>query len=105
MEKLKLIADTVLEYVTEWGRARCEQNSLHCDMEIEKLKGILNNWRVREKNKERVHAELTKFLTQDTAVSTGFFLFNYYFDLRTFREPCFSLVCAIIGTQRKRRRT
>ncbi|OAD62186.1 IQ domain-containing protein G [Eufriesea mexicana] len=67
MEKLKLIANTVLEYVMEWEKAKCEQNSLRCDMEIEKLKEILNNWRVREKNKDRVHAELTKFLIQDTA--------------------------------------
>ncbi|XP_003399574.2 dynein regulatory complex protein 9 [Bombus terrestris] len=65
VEKLKLIADAKLKYITEWGEARCEQNSLRCDMEIEKLEKILNNWRIREKNKQRVHAELTKFLTQD----------------------------------------
>ncbi|KAK1128758.1 hypothetical protein K0M31_019910 [Melipona bicolor] len=68
VEKLKLIADTELEYVTEWEKARYEQNSLSCDMEVEKLEKILNKWRIREKNEQRVHAELTKFLTQETAL-------------------------------------
>lgn len=77
VEKLKLIADAKLKYITEWGEARCEQNSLRCDMEIEKLEKILNNWRIREKNKQRVHAELTKFMTQDIGVSIVLFmLFN-----------------------------
>ncbi|KOX70078.1 hypothetical protein WN51_04595 [Melipona quadrifasciata] len=55
------------QYVTEWEKARYEQNSLSCDMEVEKLEKILNKWRIREKNEQRVHAELTKFLTQETA--------------------------------------
>ncbi|XP_054002320.1 uncharacterized protein LOC128889043 [Hylaeus anthracinus] len=70
IEKLKLIADAEFEYVTAWETARYEQNVLRGEMEIEKLERILNDWRVREKNEERVHDELTKFLTRETAVST-----------------------------------
>lgn len=70
IEQLKLIADVELEYVTAWEKARYEQNALRGDMEIEKLERILNDCRVREKNDERVHTELTKFLIQETAVST-----------------------------------
>lgn len=69
MEKLKLISNMELDYVTEWEKARYEQNSLRCNMEIEKLEKMLKDQRVREKNERRVHAELTKFLTQETAVS------------------------------------
>lgn len=76
VEKLKLIANTELEYITEWEKARYEQNSLRRDMEVEQLEKILNKWRIREKNEQRVHAELTKFLTQETAVSITLFLFN-----------------------------
>lgn len=68
MEKLKLISNVKLNYVTEWEKARYEQNSLRCDMEIEKLE-MLKDLRMREKNERRVHAELTKFLTRETAVS------------------------------------
>ncbi|XP_053970753.1 dynein regulatory complex protein 9 [Hylaeus volcanicus] len=67
IEKLKLIADAELEYVTAWETARYEQNVLRGEMEIEKLERILNDRRVREKNEERVHNELTKFLTRETA--------------------------------------
>ncbi|CAK9831807.1 Dynein regulatory complex protein 9 [Anthophora retusa] len=66
IEKLKLIADAEVKYVSERERAKYEENSLRCDMEIEKLEKILNDCRVREKNEERVHAALTKFLIEDT---------------------------------------
>lgn len=69
MEKLQLISSMELEYATEWEKARYEQNLLRCDMEVEKLEKVLEDRRVREKNERRVHAELTKFLIQETAVS------------------------------------
>lgn len=68
VEKLKLISNVKLNYVTEWEKARYEQNSLRCDMEIEKLEKMLKDLRMREKNERRVHAELTKFLTRETAL-------------------------------------
>ncbi|XP_076754147.1 uncharacterized protein LOC143425320 isoform X2 [Xylocopa sonorina] len=67
IEKVKLIADAELEYVTEWEKARYEQNSLRRDMEIEKLEKILNVRRMRETNEQRIHEELTRFLLQETA--------------------------------------
>ncbi|XP_026669378.1 dynein regulatory complex protein 9 [Ceratina calcarata] len=67
VEKLKLIADAELEYVTEWEKTRYEQSSLRRDMEIEKFEKILNERRTREKNQLTVHGELTKFLILDTA--------------------------------------
>ncbi|XP_076618848.1 uncharacterized protein LOC143340579 [Colletes latitarsis] len=66
VEKEKLIADVELKYVTAWEKARYEQNALRGDMEIEKLQGILNDCRVRERNDQRVHDKLTKFLIQQT---------------------------------------
>lgn len=69
VEKLKLISSMELEYATEWEKARYEQNLLRCDMEVGKLEKVLNDRRVREKNERRVHAQLTKFLIQETAVS------------------------------------
>ncbi|XP_061931326.1 uncharacterized protein LOC107997805 isoform X3 [Apis cerana] len=94
VEKLKLISNVKLDYVTEWEKARYEQNLLRCDMEIEKLEKMLKDRRVREKNERRVHAELTKFLTQETAVSIELivvFLFNCHKQiLRTFIQTCFS---------------
>lgn len=94
MEKLKLISNVKLDYVTEWEKARYEQNLLRCDMEIEKLEKMLKDRRVREKNERRVHAELTKFLTQEIAVSIELivvFLFNCHKQiLRTFIQTCFS---------------
>ncbi|XP_043792977.1 dynein regulatory complex protein 9-like [Apis laboriosa] len=68
VEKLKLISNMELDYVTEWEKARYEQNSLRCNMEVKKLEKMLKDQRVREKNERRVHAELTKFLTQETAL-------------------------------------
>ncbi|CAL7952208.1 unnamed protein product [Xylocopa violacea] len=68
IEKVKLIADAELEYVTEWEKARYEQNSLRRDMEIEKLEKILNVQRMREKNEQRIYDELTRFLLQETAM-------------------------------------
>nr|XP_031826943.1 dynein regulatory complex protein 9 [Nomia melanderi] len=65
-EKLKLIADAELDYVTAWETARYEQNALRANMEIEKLEKVLNECRVREKNEERVHIERTNFLIRDT---------------------------------------
>lgn len=90
MEKLKLISNMELDYVTEWEKARYEQNSLRCNMEIEKLEKMLKDQRVREKNERRVHAELTKFLTQETAVSviSVSIIIN---KLRTFIQTYFSI--------------
>ncbi|KZC12263.1 IQ domain-containing protein G [Dufourea novaeangliae] len=65
IEKLKLIADAELDYVTAWEAARYEQNAARADMEIEKLEKILNECRTREKNEERVHNQRTMFLTRD----------------------------------------
>ncbi|XP_061931325.1 dynein regulatory complex protein 9 isoform X2 [Apis cerana] len=78
VEKLKLISNVKLDYVTEWEKARYEQNLLRCDMEIEKLEKMLKDRRVREKNERRVHAELTKFLTQETAYQCNQKFINTY---------------------------
>ncbi|KOC60931.1 IQ domain-containing protein G [Habropoda laboriosa] len=71
VEKLKLIADAEVKYVGEWERARYEQISLRCDMEIKKFEKILNDCRVRERNEERVHDALANFLIQETTTLEG----------------------------------
>lgn len=50
-------------------KTKYEENQLRCDTEIEKLEKMLNDYRVQDKNEERVHVELTKFLIQETAVN------------------------------------
>ncbi|XP_006569559.2 dynein regulatory complex protein 9 isoform X2 [Apis mellifera] len=80
VEKLKLISNVKLNYVTEWEKARYEQNSLRCDMEIEKLEKMLKDLRMREKNERRVHAELTKFLTRETAYQCNQKFINTYLE-------------------------
>nr|XP_003705396.2 PREDICTED: IQ domain-containing protein G [Megachile rotundata] len=66
-ERLKIISHAEQEYLAAWEKARYEQNQLRCDMEIKQLEKMLNDYSVQEKNEERVHRELTKFLTWETA--------------------------------------
>nr|XP_034191272.1 dynein regulatory complex protein 9 [Osmia lignaria]XP_034191273.1 dynein regulatory complex protein 9 [Osmia lignaria] len=68
IKKLKIIADAEEEYVMAREKAKYEQNQLRCDTEIKKLEKMFNDYRVQEKNEERVHVELTKFLIQETAL-------------------------------------
>lgn len=62
-----------MRYVSAWEKARCEQNALRYELEMEELAKTLNDHRARERNERRVNSELTRYLTQRIMVSVIFF--------------------------------